>query len=55
VFIRGRITIAGTPSEGDVVWFRVLRDVSDAGDTMAVVAKLIGVKLYITLNAGTDA
>lgn len=49
------ITIAGTPAEGDVVWFRAFRDVSDAGDTMAVVAKLVGVKLYITLNAGTDA
>lgn len=49
------ITIAGTPAEGDVVWFRVFRDVSDAGDTMAVVAKLVGVKLFISLNAITDA
>ena len=49
------ITIGGTPAEGDVVQFQVKRVVSDGSDTMAIDARLHGVKLYITLNAATDA
>ncbi len=49
------ITIGGTPAEGDVVYFEITREVGDAADTIAVDAKLIGIHLYITTNASTDA
>lgn len=49
------ITIAGTPAAGDTVFFRVARVHDDAGDTMAVDAYLIGIRLYITTAAVTDA
>lgn len=48
------ITIAGTPAEGDIVFFRVLRDVSQTNDTLAVDAKLLGIKLHFTTDAPTD-
>ena len=49
------ITVGGTPAEGDVVLFQIKRNPSDGSDTLAVDARLHGVKLYYTLNAGTDA
>ena len=49
------ITIAGTPAAGDTVFFRIARVHDDAGDTMAVDAYLIGIRLYITTAAATDA
>ena len=49
------ITIAGTPAQGDLVVFQVKRDVSDGADTLAVDAKLIGVRLYYTTDADNDA
>jgi hypothetical protein len=49
------ITIAGTPAAGDVVQFQIKRNPSDASDTMAVDARLHGVKLYFTIDAATDA
>ncbi len=49
------ITIAGTPAEGDVCFFRAFRDVSDANDDMTEDAKLVGLWLYFTSNAGNDA
>ena len=49
------LTIAGTPAEGDLVYFQITRKVADAGDTLAADAKLIGVRLYFTTNAGNDA
>jgi len=51
----GAVTIAGTPADDDVCFFRVFRDVSDANDTAAEDARLLGVKLFITTDAGTDA
>lgn len=51
----GAVTIAGTPTAEDIVIFRVYRDVSDAGDDMAIDARLHGVTLYFTTDAGTDA
>jgi len=47
------ITIGGTPAENDLVVFQIDRDV--ATDTMAGDALLIGVKIFITYNAATDA
>ena len=49
------ITIGGTPAQGDVVYFEVTREVANGSDTLAVDAKLIGIMLYITTNAITDA
>lgn len=49
------ITIGGSPAEGDLVNFQIYRDVSDAGDTMAIDARLHGVLVFYTTNAGTDA
>lgn len=49
------ITIAGTPATGDVVQFQIKRKPSDGSDTLAVDARLHGIKLYITTNAATDA
>lgn len=49
------LTIDGTPAANDTVFFRVDRFASDAGDTLATDARLIGIELYITTNAATDA
>ena len=49
------VTIAGTPAEGDLQFFRVRRKHDDAGDTMAIDAKLLGIVLIVTTNAGNDA
>lgn len=48
------VTIAGTPAAGDLTFFRLFRDVSDAADTMAEDARLIGVKIFYTTDSGTD-
>jgi hypothetical protein len=47
-------TIEGTPAANDVVFFRVVRNVDAAGDTLNADARLIGVELYYTINAGVD-
>lgn len=49
------VTIGGTPAEGDVVLFRLFRDVSDANDDMTQDARLIGIKIFASTNAGNDA
>ena len=49
------ITIAGTPATGDVVQFQIKRNPSDGSDTMAIDARLHGVKVYYTTSAATDA
>lgn len=49
------ITIAGSPATSDTVMFQIARNPSDGSDTMAIDARLHGVKLYITTNASTDA
>jgi len=48
------ITVAGSPSAGDIVYFNLERDTTDANDTMAVDAKLIGIKLHYTTEESTD-
>jgi len=40
------VTIAGTPADNDLTYFRIFRDVSDANDTAAEDARLIGLKLF---------
>jgi hypothetical protein len=49
------ITIAGTPAAEDTVFFRVGRVPADGSDTLAIDARLHGIVLYITTDAGTDA
>lgn len=48
------VTIAGAPSENDVVVFQVYRDAANGADTLAVDARLHGVALFYTTNANTD-
>jgi hypothetical protein len=49
------ITIGGSPAVGDVVQFQVKRVPANGSDTMAVDARLHGVKVIYTAKAGTDA
>lgn len=48
----GAITIAGTPAKGDMLFFRVLRDVSE--DDLPADAKLIGVKVKFSVSQFSD-
>ena len=49
----GNITIAGSPAANDVCFFQISRDVSADNQTGA--ARLIGVKVFFTTDAGNDA
>ena len=50
------IDVAGSPAAGDLCFFEISRDVSDTdGTTLAADALLIGVKIFYTTNAATDA
>ena len=53
--VSGAVTLAGTPAAADMSYFRIFRDVSDAADTAAEDARLIGVKLFYTVDAGDDS
>ena len=46
----GAVTIAGSPAAGDLCYFNIERDVSDANDDMAEDANLIGIKLFYTID-----
>jgi len=48
----GALTIAGTPADNDLCFFRVGRDVS--GDGMAGDARLLGIKLFFTTDLAND-
>ena len=48
------LTISGTPSENDLIWWRVGRQVANAGDTMGIDARLHGILVKYTTNASTD-
>lgn len=51
----GALTVAGSPGAEELVVFQIYRDPTDGSDTMAVDAKLLGVKLHYTTNAETDS
>lgn len=51
----GAITIGGTPAAGDLVVFQFYRDASNGSDTLAADAKLLGVKIILTTDAGDDS
>ena len=48
----GAVTIAGSPSTDEYVFFEIKRDVSE--DSFSADAKLLGVKLFFTTDAATD-
>ena len=50
----GAVTIAGTPADDQICYFRVYRDVSVANDTATEDARLIGIKIIFTIDAGND-
>jgi len=49
------VTIGGTPAAQDWVCFQIYRDATAGGDTLAIDAGLLGVTLYYTTDAATDA
>jgi len=49
----GAVTIAGSPSTDEYVFFQISRDVS--GDNLTADAKLLGIKLFFTTDAANDA
>jgi hypothetical protein len=53
--VSSAVTIGGSPAEGDIVFFRLFRDVSDANDDATEDARLIGVKLFYTVSSANDA
>ena len=48
------LTVAGSPAAGELCFFRLFRDVSDANDDMTEDARLLGIKLFFTTDAPTD-
>jgi len=48
----GAVTIAGSPSTDEYVFFEISRDVSE--DSLTADAKLLGVKLFFTTDAAND-
>lgn len=51
----GPITVAGTPAVGDSVVLQIYRDPAHASDNLGASARLLGVILFINLNAPNDA
>ena len=53
--VSGAVTIAGTPADDDLTYFRIARDVSDSNDDMDGDAQLHGIKIFYTTDAKNDA
>lgn len=49
------ITVGGTPAAGDMVFFRLSRVTGNGSDTMAIDARLHGITVFMTTDAGTDS
>jgi hypothetical protein len=49
------ITVAGSPAGGQMVFGRLSRVTGNGSDTMAIDARLHGITVYVTTDAGTDA
>jgi hypothetical protein len=45
------MTVAGTPQAGDYVSFKIARKTGEAGDTMAIDARLMGLTIFVTTDA----
>jgi hypothetical protein len=50
----GAITIGGSPAIADLIYFQVYRDAINGSDTLAVDARLLGVKLQYA-ESSTEA
>ena len=50
--VSGAVTIAGSPSTDEQVFFQIQRDVSE--DSLTADAKLLGIKLFFTTDAAND-
>lgn len=48
------LTVAGTPAAEELVVFQVKRVPADASDTMAIDARLLGVKIHYTIDSAID-
>ncbi len=53
--VSANMTVGGSPVSQDYVIFRVYRDVSDGGDTMAIAAMLLGVTVLYSVESNSDA
>ena len=51
----GAVTIAGSPGDNELCYFRIFRDVSDSNDDSGGDARLHGIKLFYTTDAKNDA
>ncbi len=49
------LTVAGTPAGAERIVFDIGRIVADAGDDLDIDARLLGIEIFLTLNAGNDA
>ena len=49
------LTIAGSPSTDEQVYFQIFRDAGAGGDTMTADARLLGIKFFFTTDAANDA
>jgi len=49
----GAVTIAGSPGDNELVYFQIMRDIS--ADDQSGDARLLGIKLFFTTDALTDA
>ena len=50
----GAVTIAGSPADDQLCYFRIYRDVSDSNDDSSGDARLHGVKIFYTTDAAND-
>lgn len=48
------ITLAGTPADADFIAIQISRNPADGSDTLNADAKLLGIRLVFTLDAGTS-
>lgn len=53
--VSSAMTIGGTPADWDAVYFELTREVANGSDTLAVDAKLLGIRLFFTTNLTNDA
>ena len=49
------VTIAGSPGDDELTYFRIFRDVSNGTDDLASDARLMGIKLFYKTDAKNDA
>lgn len=49
------VTIAGTPTAGDEVFFQISRDADNGSDTLTGDARLLGIRFFFTTDSANDA